>query len=108
MGLMMPEYPYEDTQTGERVDLFRSMAQADPIGSVIEHEGRTLRRLASDGVRTQDAGFRPFTSATQARYDPDAPRHDKAGRAQFQSRREVSDFIAKKNARGGKQIVWDG
>lgn len=104
----MPEYPYEDTQTGERVDLFRSMAEADPIGAVIEHEGRSLRRLASTGVRTVDAGFKPFTSVSQARYDPDAPRHDSAGRPQFASRREVDTYIAKKNARGGKQIVWGG
>ena len=106
--MLMPEYPYEDVETGETVDLFRTMAEADSIGAVIEHEGRKLRRLASQGVGTIDAGFHPFTSISQARHDPDAPRHDAQGRPQFQSKREVQDFLAKKNARGGKELVWDG
>lgn len=103
----MPEYPYEDTTTGERVDLFQTMAETPPIGAVIEHEGRTLRKLAPGGVRAVDAAFVPFTSISQPRWDPAAPRHDRDGRPQFASRREVETYMARKNERNPKQLVWD-
>lgn len=41
-------YAYEDIQTGEVVELNKSMRDFDSLGSIINHEGRRLMRILSD------------------------------------------------------------
>lgn len=38
-------YSYEDVKTGEVVEINKSMHDFDHLGTVILHEGRTLRRI---------------------------------------------------------------
>lgn len=40
-------YEYEDIHTGTLVEITKPAAEADPIDSVIRHEGRSLRRIPS-------------------------------------------------------------
>lgn len=40
-------YLFQDTESGEFIELSMPMAAAPPLGSLVEHEGRTLKRRAS-------------------------------------------------------------
>ncbi len=41
-------YAYEDVKTGEVVELNKSMRDFDSLGTIIQHEGRQLRRILSN------------------------------------------------------------
>jgi hypothetical protein len=45
-------YEYEDIQTGEVVEISKPDAQRDPVGRVITHNGRKVRRILSTGAQT--------------------------------------------------------
>lgn len=53
---MMPAYDFKDTESGEVVELVMPMADAVPIGDLIERDGRELMRLPSDAI-VEDQGF---------------------------------------------------
>lgn len=98
-------YEYVDIETGQRVILQRRVADCDPIGAEIEHEGRTLRRVVSvpaNGVA--DVGFRPFTCERVARDLPYAPNKDAEGRPRFETRAEVDRFIGQHHAATGQEL----
>lgn len=52
-------YEFSDEQTGEAVELWMPMSEAPRIGSVIEHEGRKLRREISSvlGFKREEICF---------------------------------------------------
>lgn len=93
-------YPFEDVETGERVELSMPMADAPSIGAVIEHPdrpGRRLRRVLADhvvGVR----GFKPFRSYALPRHLPGV-KHDAKGRAIFENRKQFVERMAQDDLR---------
>src|SRR5690606_1723071 len=76
----MPVYEYQDLETGEIVELVKHHSEADPIASVIEHEGRKLRRVFSSsafGMETIQDDPRPRRSLAKGM--PGFDRYDKRG-----------------------------
>lgn len=43
-------YEYEDIETGERVEISKHAKDCDPLGKVITHNGRQVKRVLSGGV----------------------------------------------------------
>ncbi|MDE0913889.1 MAG: hypothetical protein OSB57_01775 [Planctomycetota bacterium] len=91
----MPEYTFEDVETGERVELF--FTGDDPARPKFGEErviaGRKLRRLVEGGVTVAVEPDLHFTAQQFEDWVPGAPRYDSVGRAQFASRKEVKDFV---------------
>lgn len=103
----MPEYPFQDIVTGELVDLKFDMAKVPPIGSTIEHAGRTLRRLVAN-VRvsgtdtTREFERYPYVSHSLPRWtrpknEPVGRRteFDNHGRPLIRSKRHEAEFAAR-------------
>lgn len=99
-------YEFIDTENGERVEVSMPMRDAPPIDSIIEHEGRSLRRIMSAPLGAAVDDFTPFSSIQMERNHPDAPRLDKFGRARFHSRQEVREFEARTRASGGNSFHY--
>ena len=68
----MPEYQFEDVETGEEALAFFPMADAPTIGAVVEVDGRRLRRRFSDCQINSDpvSGRYPIASRTLPRWLP--------------------------------------
>ncbi len=68
----MPEYQFQDLDTGEEVLALFPMADAPPIGSLVSLAGRRLRRLVSDCQINSDpvSGRYPIKSNTLPRWLP--------------------------------------
>lgn len=101
-------YEFEDTQTGERVDLDFPIGKAPGLGETVVRDGRTLVRVCSIPAFSMMGAkpFKPHVSNTQERWDPAAPAgHDSEGRAIIDSRKTQMDFahrINERNAKAGK------
>jgi hypothetical protein len=104
----MPIYPFQ-SDDGEVIERSYSMKDAPPLGTLIEHEGKSYKRVVARIVGVQDRGFIPFKDMTVMDHHPHAPRVDKEGRPIFKSQREVDTFIKKHNDSGqsGKVLHWD-
>jgi len=102
----VPEYEFFN-EDGEYRAVFFHMADAPTVGQIIDHEGESLRRVASSP--TIKGGFKPFSSMSQALWDPDAPNHDSKGVPYYSSERDVRHYIEKNNNNPcKKKQVWDG
>lgn len=68
----LPEYQFEDVETGDRVLAPFSMADAPSIGDIVSVAGRRLRRLFSDCQVNSDpvSGRYPIKSSTLPRWLP--------------------------------------
>jgi hypothetical protein len=90
----MPLYVFE-TPGGEAVEVFYEMSKAPSIGSVVDIDGFGLCKR----VPCLGGGFSRepihFTSQQITPWHPAAPRHNKYGEAQFQSRAEIREFEQK-------------
>lgn len=125
----MPTYDFQDTETGETVELVMPMSEVPKIGETITLKAdldqtveggplgkicirptpRTLKRLPSSGTAFRDKTFEPFVTRQVERFHPDAPRVNARGNAVFHSKSEVRDFCAKtadKNT-GPTVYHWD-
>lgn len=99
-------YEFVDLESGARVEVSMPMRDAPPIDSIIEHDGRRLKRVMSAPASVAVDDFTPFSSIQMERNHPDAPRLDKFGRARFNTRQEVREFEAKTKASGGNQFHY--
>lgn len=126
----MPLYPFEDVETGARVEEFLSMSQAPEIGSVVEIDGRRLRRIVTAVAVGQGAPSRSsagkkrslhmgprhgghFESHQLPRWDPRAPRHDTdgsltgvPGKCLFDNMNEVREACSKSEDLGLGKLNW--
>ncbi|RMF59240.1 MAG: hypothetical protein D6746_08510 [Bacteroidetes bacterium] len=105
----MPEYDFEDIETGELVGVFYSMS--DPslpsIGEVIDHKGRRIRRIVSRHLASV-RGFKPHIAAQIPLNDPLSPRLNEEGETVFHSQKEVEEYVARNNDTPGRgKIAWD-
>jgi hypothetical protein len=61
-------YLFQDTASGELVEAYFPMAEAPALGSVIEHEGRALKRLVSAPQVLVEPDFRHVARSLRARH----------------------------------------
>lgn len=100
-------YDFEDTETGETVELAMPMAEAVPIGETIERDGRTLRRVFSRVAGVHDRTFQPFESVQLAPGSIKTRRVGKDGQPIISSKRELHDLIARDRASARPQgLEW--
>ncbi|MFB3431992.1 MAG: hypothetical protein ABL309_13830 [Phycisphaerales bacterium] len=99
----MPLYSFVNQTTGETEERFYSMTEAPKIGEVIIGENGHLLERVVDVPRTNiRRSIECLHSESLPLNDPDAPRTDKQGRAVFTSRREIDEFVARKQGKGEK------
>lgn len=72
-------YAYEDLQTGEVVELNKSMHDFDSLGTVITHEGRQLRRILSDPAINVPVKDEPRSRRSLAKNMPGFEKYDHRG-----------------------------
>lgn len=99
-------YEFQDTKTGELVEVNFPMKDAPPIDSIIEHEGRWLKRVPSLPADVAVDNFTPFSSIQLPLHDPAAPHHDPKGRPTFLTRQEVRDFSRATKDRGNHHFEY--
>lgn len=105
----MPAYDFEDTKTGERVELWMSADEAVEIGKTVRRGGRRLRRLASGAQGMVEPGWNhvthQFTDEDCAKYGP----KDRLGRPRaltehgglpLTGRKEIAEMQARMAADG--------
>lgn len=108
-------YPFEDIETGERVELHFLMHEAPSIGECIKHEGRVLRRLCANFVPAgKGRGFKAHKSMSLPRGVelPGVKKYGKNGEPIIEKKQQI-DTIAKESKEkpekyGGQQWSWDG
>jgi hypothetical protein len=98
----MPFYPWENEETGELRQEWAPMAKAPKVGARKKFEGVWHARVFARPAVVADKEIR-LTSRSQARWHPDAPRWDGEGRAQFESMREIREYVAKQDG----TLSWD-
>lgn len=89
----MPVYEFIDESTDERVELFMPMSEAPSFGTVIEHEGRQLRRIHSDQQVREE--FEPYVAYSKPPGLPGCPIDKKSGRSVITSRKQERE-VAKR------------
>jgi len=104
----MPLYDFVDAD-GEPLELYLPMAEAPELGSTTEIDGREVTRVVTP-PRTAVRPDRHFVAWSQPTLNADgtlppdvvpAPRYDRDpssvsyGHAQFSSRREVDEYVAR-------------
>ena len=93
-------YEFEDVATGKRLEIAMPVEECVSIGSVIQHEGRRVRRLPSIGLRPPRT-FHPFSSTffmeNEGRGVPgmEAPAYDSAGMPCFETKHQAREFARK-------------
>lgn len=92
-------YEFEDVATGRVVELAMPMRDAVGIGTVIEHEGRKLRRIPSM-VAAAVAPDLHFTSHQLPKRWKHAKQHNPDGTCRFGSHAEVREAIARAKDNG--------
>lgn len=105
----MPEYEYQDVDTGEEVTIVEPMSETPPIGTVITRGDRRLRKVPPTGVRGVDKFEKPFIATSQKRWHPAASKYDRRGHAIIDSKAERKRFMDKANdlAKGETTLHWD-
>ena len=103
----MPQYVFR-SEDGEEIEEFRSMANAPTCGvTTIERGGKVytsrIPRLAG-GIVRRDVHF---TSNQLPLNWKHAPRVDAMGKAQFDSKRELNEALAKDRDEDGAIVGWD-
>lgn len=100
----MPTYVYIDEKTEEVVELTQAMADSVPIGTVINHEGRALRRVCA-GIQGMVEPEWAHVANQIDKDDPDAPktRDPRTNAPVFKNKREILEYEAKRNARPENQ-----
>ena len=100
----MPTYVYIDEKTEEVVELTQAMADSVPIGAVIEHEGRALRRVCT-GIQGMVEPEWAHVAHQIDKDDPDAPelRDPKTGSRIFSNKQAILEYQAKRAARPEEQ-----
>lgn len=97
-------YLFEDTATGEPVEVWYPMAEAPELGSIVEHEGRRLKRRPSALQVVAEPDFRHV--AYSLRQKGDTPEHLQAdvphwtdegpcSKPLFINKQEILEFNAK-------------
>lgn len=89
----MPEYLFEHEDGRQRTEYYH-MAYAPRCGTEVELEGEIWTRIPALGSVLARREVH-FTGIQQAPWDPAAPRHDKHGMPQFNSRAEIREYEAK-------------
>jgi len=103
----MPEYPFNDVETGESVTIFMPMADAVSIGDEITHKGRRLVRVMSDAV-LGSRGFKPHLSLQLPLNDKLAPRCNEHGEVVFHNQKEINEYVDRNNDTPGRgKLTWD-
>jgi len=99
----MPTYTFEDDK-GDHFEIGYPLADVPPLGAKIKGpNGRTIRRVpdfdsVQIGARVGNVeSSHRIVSQQVERWHSAAPRHDKSGRAVFNTKREVDEFLAKSN-----------
>ncbi len=92
----MPEYTFQDTETGEEVILFMGMADAVPIGDTYENEGRKLLRMADMGGRPVVSKGVGHVSRALPRWTEGADSYTDVGEPVITGQADI-DRIIKKN-----------
>jgi hypothetical protein len=92
----MPEYEFEDVETGEAVDLFFHMREAPEIGSVVTVAGQRLRRVPSREKIQAHVERTEFKCYSQPPWTPGADHYDEMGHPCFDKKRDAIEF-GKKN-----------
>lgn len=96
----MPVYEFRDVVTDELVEILMPWKESVPIGEVIEHEGREVRRtIECDSL--PDIGKANYESLalSQAPWDPAFKRHDAQGNGITSSRAEMDEVTARSEGR---------
>lgn len=96
----MPHYDFEDTKTGEAVELWFEMSKAPRIGEKIRHEGRRLRRVVSSPQARVEGEYRFKCWQVSGEEAKGAKNYDTDGCPVFSSKREIQDFLRAKHEAG--------
>jgi hypothetical protein len=90
----MPQYDFQDVETGEHSVIVMPMSDAVSIGDTMEHNGRTLRRVVSSGqVMDQSWKQWPRVSNSLPRFMPGC-RHMKDGRPIVENKRHERNICS--------------
>ena len=89
----MPRYTFADPD-GNPVEVFCSMAEATPFGETITHNGISLTRQV-DPIHVDCRADVQVESNALHRWAPGAKTYSKDGKPQFQSKKQIDEFLAK-------------
>lgn len=100
----MPLYDMQN-EAGEIRQFFFPMAERPAWGEERVLDGVRWKRIieASEAMPVADTHFTCHSLPT---HDPDFPRMNQHGEGMFASKREVTEYLAKKRAQG-KEIAYD-
>ena len=90
----MPEYSFKN-RAGQVSHMYFPVAEAPKFGSVVTDENGVLWTRVIDIPRVNGGQDHHFVSRSLPRWDPSAPRHDEQGRPQFDTKKEVTEYVAK-------------
>ncbi len=90
----MPVYAFE-MEGGGVEEHFFTMKEVPPLEQFVELRAGVRGRRIFEPPQIQKPREYKFASHQVPRHHPAAPRHDKDGRACFESKREVQEFMAK-------------
>ncbi len=92
----MPTYSFVN-ESGSTEELYFPMSECPPIGTTVEHDGRTLRRIIDtpSGFSRRDVNFASHQFEPYA--EKGAKAFDKHGQPVFASRSDVREFVAQRN-----------
>ena len=97
----MPIYGFR-TESGKDVEMFYNMGDAPRIGEQTTIGGVLVTRIA-EKIQVNAVADLHFVSHVLPRNDPDAPRVNSSGQPCFESKKEVSEYTAKKEG----DYIWD-
>lgn len=100
----MPVYEFE-SKGGERLEEYFPIELAPRIGDRIRRGRRWYTRIPSGAPQAIQKNY-VHVSFSHPLWHPDAPHHDKEGRAAFQTKREVMEFQAR-TAGTNYGMKWD-
>ena len=93
----MPEYVFEDTDTGERVTMVYAMKDVPSIGSLVTKPDATYRRVADAGFQVDVGVIRnmyPYVSQSLPR-NLEGCKTNKQGKPIIESRRHEANVAAR-------------
>ena len=89
----MPIYSFKDSVTEEVLERYYPLADMPRIGDTVEENGRKFVRIV-DLPRIASVRDYHFTAKSLPRWDPAAPRHNEQGQPLFDSKKEVTEYVA--------------
>jgi len=88
----MPEYAFEDVDTGEVISIYQSMHDAVPFGHEVVLEGRKLRRLAECGQSPIVSKGVAHVAHSLPEWSPGAHSYEADGTPRFDGQRDIDAF----------------